>query len=112
MYGASWERVTVDTRIHPGPVLLAGVVLLTSVTGGEVTIYNGDDAESGTPVLRVEGIADESKPVMFPWPLRLERGLFVDVGSNVTEVLVAFVPAALDGSNPAYGGLPVEKLRV
>jgi len=108
MKGAGWERVTVDTLLYPNPVLLGGLVLLVSVTGGDVTLYDGQDAASGRVVGRFEGNAHISTPFLFPWPLRCELGLFVDVGSNVTEVLVLWAPAALDGSNPMYGGSPLE----
>ena len=111
MRGAGWERVTVDTLLYPNPTLLGGLVLLTSVTGGDVTLYDGQDAASGRVVGRFEGIADQSTPILFPWPLRCEGGLFVDIGSNVTEVLVLWVPAALDGSNPMYGGPPMVEQR-
>src|SRR3990167_562385 len=100
MRGLGWERVTVDTLLYPKPVLLGGLGLLVSVTGGDAPLYDGQDATAGRQILRAEGIADQSTPVIFPWPLRCEGGLYVDVGSNVTEVLVLWVPARPDGRNP------------
>ena len=92
MFGLGFERVTADNLIFPGPCLLGGLVLLVGATGGDVSLYHGNDALSGQLIGRFEGEADISLPVIFPWPLRCERGLYVDVGSNVTEVLIFYKP--------------------
>ena len=104
MFGLGFERVTADNLLFPGPCLLGGLVLLVSVTGGDVSLYNGNDAQSGALIGTFKGEANISEPIIFPWPLRCERGLYVDVGSNVTELLVFYKPARLDGSNPNYEG--------
>jgi hypothetical protein len=106
MYGLGWRRLTADAEVYPGPVLLAGVVLLASVAGGDVTIYDGADPTSGDKLFTLKADANISLPVVFPWPVRCEKGLYVDIGSNITEVTVFYVPAKLDGSNPMYGGPP------
>jgi hypothetical protein len=89
---ASFLRVTADQVVSTKPVLLYGVVILTSVTGGDATLYNGVDAGAGRHIIRLEGTANVSKPVNFPKGLLCDRGLFVDVGSNVTEVVVIYEP--------------------
>jgi hypothetical protein len=87
-WGVSYARTAADLVVSTDPTLLFGAVILTSVTGGDATIYDGRDASSGSKVITLEGIANQSTPVMFPQPVTLQSGLFVDVGSNVTEVLV------------------------
>lgn len=89
--GVGWTRLTASNVVWNGPVRLYGAVLLVSVAGGDVTLYDGVDAVSGRQVLRLEGTADESRPVMFSPPLVLDLGLYVAVGSNVTEVLVVWL---------------------
>lgn len=90
--GISWLTVTADTLVSTKPVWFYGAIILTSVTGGDATIYNGHDAAAGRKWARLEGIANESRPVIFPKPFLFDRGLYIDVGSDVTEVTVGFEP--------------------
>ena len=90
-----YKRVTASAIINEGVTWLYGLLLLTSVTGGDVTLYEGTDAVSGTPIARFEAIADETKPIVLPVPLRLERGLYVAVGANVTEVTLFWAPGGV-----------------
>jgi hypothetical protein len=86
--GPNYTRLTASQMVANETVLFWGAVILTSVTGGDATIYDGRDATSGEQLMRLEGIANQSTPVIFPFPLPLGRGLYVAVGSNVTEVTV------------------------
>lgn len=88
LWGLNYTRLTASIEIATEPVMLYGAVILTSVTGGDATIYDGRDATSGNTVIRLEGIANQSTPVMFPGPVTLHQGLYVAVGTNVSEVLV------------------------
>lgn len=87
-----WLRITADTVVSTEPVLLYGVIFLTSVTGGDVTIYNGQDAASGSQFARLEGTANVTNSFSPAKAILLDMGLFVDVGSNVTEVVVIYDP--------------------
>jgi len=95
--GIRWERLTASQILTNEPCLFYGAVILTSTTGGDATIYDGQDATSGKLVHTLEGIADQSTPVMWPKPLYFSRGLYVAVGSNVTEVTVGWEPATKKG---------------
>ncbi len=81
---------TADGGATPGPCLLNAVVLLASSAGGDVTLYEGQDATSGRKIATLKGAANVSLPVVFAHAPFLARGLYVDVGSNVTEVTVFF----------------------
>ena len=87
-----WTNITASEIIAEQPVLLHGVTLLTSADGGAATLYEGQDAASGRKIATIEGSANESRPVAFYPPLLCERGLYVAVGSNVTEVVVHWQP--------------------
>jgi len=89
--GKGYYRGTADALVHQGACLLYSVVVLVSVTGGDVTIYDGQDTTSGRRVARVEGIADVNTVVDFQGVV-LSRGLYVDVGSSVTEYTVVWKP--------------------
>lgn len=88
----AYDPVTADTILTNKPCLLFGLIVLASVAGGDVTIYDGQDAVAGRKVGRFEGPADESVPILFPHPIPLNNGLYVDVGSNITEVGIYWLP--------------------
>jgi len=87
-----WTNVTASEIIAEQPVLLHGVVVLASADGGAATLYEGQDTASGRKIATIEGSANESRPVAFYPPLLCERGLYVAVGSDVTEVVVHWTP--------------------
>jgi len=78
--------------VTPSPCKVYVAVILTSVTGGDATLYNGEEATSGKQVIRLEGIADQSTPVYFPGGVICLEGLYIDVGSDVTQVGVYYTP--------------------
>ena len=89
MKGYGWAYTTADYLVLDHPLILKGIVLLVSTTGGDVTLYEGGDTASGRLIGRFEAIADQSTPIDL-FGLRLERGLYVDIGSNVTSILVIY----------------------
>ena len=90
--GYAYSPVSADTLLTSEPAFLGGLVVLASVDGGDVTLYDGLDAGSGRLIGRFEGLANVSNPIIFPDAVPLDRGLFVDVGSNITEVLLLWRP--------------------
>lgn len=108
MFGYGYRWLTADEQVIEHPLLLKGIVLLVSTTGGDVTLYEGLGAAGSSLIGRFEGIADQSTPVDLHG-LFLERGLYVDIGSNVTGVLVIYkaIPSELIANPPAGGpGMP------
>jgi len=87
-----WTNVTASEIIAEQPVLLHGVVILAPDEGGTATFYEGQDAASGRKIVTIGGSSNLSWPVAFYPPLLCERGLYVAVGSNVTEVMVHWQP--------------------
>ena len=87
-----WTNVTGDTLITTSPGYLNGVVVLASVAGGDVTVYDGRDATNGRKVGTFKGAANISRPIIFTPSLLCENGVYVDVGSNITEALVLWCP--------------------
>ena len=88
--GIAFFNTTVDKLVTAHDCLLWGVVVLVSTTGGDVTFYAGRDATSGRKIMTVEGTANESRAIMFAKPLFCDGGLYVDIGSNVTEATVFY----------------------
>lgn len=93
---AAWQNMAVDRLVSRGPCVLHAVYLLTSTDGGDVTLYEGQDSASGDKIITVEGSADRTKVVHFSPALPCQRGLYVDVGSNVTEVMVHYSRKSLE----------------
>ncbi len=91
MFGYGYRWLTGDEQVIEHPLILKGIVILVSTTGGDVTLYEGLGTAGSSLIGRFEGIADQSTPIDLHG-LLLERGLYVDVGSNVTGVLVIYKP--------------------
>ncbi len=91
MRGHGYRYLTADEIVAEHPLILRGLVLLVSTTGGDVTLYDGLEAAGGRLIGRFEAIADQSTPIDL-FGLHVEHGLFVDIGSNVTSVLVVYDP--------------------
>jgi len=89
----AWTTTTVDTIITNAAAVLHGLVLLASADGGDVTLYDGTDPAGGRKIATFKGTAHKSKPIHFRPPLLCERGIYVDVGSSVNEVLIHWDPA-------------------
>jgi len=90
--GVGFTRITASRVINEGQTLLFGVLILVSVTGGSVSLYEGTDATSGRLIATVEGEANITHQFVFSTPLYLDRGLYVSVGSNVSEATIIWLP--------------------
>lgn len=88
-----FARLTADAVLANGPVWFAGAKITSDGAGiADVTFHDGVNA-SGPQLYTDKVTLGESGDRFLPWPVYLERGLFVDVGSNVEEVFVLFRPA-------------------
>lgn len=93
---AGWIYLTSDAVVTTRPCLLHSVTVRASASGGIVSLYEGRDASSGRIVDVVAGAATVSTQIVYPTPLLLARGLFVDFGSNVTSAQVSYTPLGSD----------------
>lgn len=80
--------VTEDRLVSADRFELWGFVLVTSTDGGSITLYNQRSAEAADTMGTYKALANSPLSVMFPRGVSCERGLYVDVGSNVTGVLI------------------------
>jgi len=90
MMGVQYTRTAADALVERDPVILYAAVLLVGTTGGDVALYNGHDATNGVLVATLKGTANVSNPVQFGPGVLLRNGLYIDVGSNVTEICVVW----------------------
>jgi len=85
-----WFRTTVDGCLSNSKTLVAAVVITPHNSKyGTVTLYNGDSASDPHVILLQSGTT-ESKVINFDPPLFLDRGLYIDVGGDVDDVLIQF----------------------
>jgi hypothetical protein len=87
-------NIAVDTLVSRDPGTLHGFVISASVSGGDATFYDGTSTAAGRKILKAKGLANISYDVNFRVPLYCPRGLYVDIGSNIDEVLVLWEPLA------------------
>lgn len=95
--GSGFTRLTVDGIVNEGQTLLFGIHIEASTAGGDVTIYEGMDSQSGR-ILGVfkENLNNHEVKNIIP-PVFLDRGLYVDIGSNVTAVTLFWLPVRDEG---------------
>lgn len=90
---SSPTRISADTLINHGSTLLTGVSFDVSVAGGQVDLYDGNDANSGSLKLRLTGTTNSPNSFTPASPILFDRGLYVDLGSNVTAVTILWTSA-------------------
>jgi len=90
MEGSRFDRFTTDRCLSKTQTLLEAVIV-TPHDGkyGTVTLYNGEST-SDPQVLLLQSGTTESKVIKFDPPLFLDKGLFIDVGGDVDDVLVQY----------------------
>lgn len=87
---SGFTHTTVDKIITTRPCLLFSVTLTATGAGvADVSIYEGQDASSGRLVVTLKVAASSTVQTRFNG-LVAERGLYVDVGSNVASLTVEY----------------------
>lgn len=80
-----------DQVVSRSPGFLGCVILTSDGSGAaSVALYDGVGTKDD-PLLTVKCPDGETKVINFSPALILHKGLYLDVGSNVTEVLVEIV---------------------
>lgn len=86
--GLNYTNVSEDLCVCNEPTLLWGFVAGGRDDGWQFKIYDGRDATSGRLVCWIKGAKEVSIPAMFPKPIVLPLGLFVDLLEDAEDVLV------------------------
>lgn len=87
------DETSVDKKVSNLPCFLSAAHL-TAGSGGAATaiIRDGHDT-TGEAKIHLAALTSATDPRFFSPPIYFKRGLYVDVASNVTSVLVHFLPA-------------------
>ena len=87
---AAWQRITADTFITRGPILLYGVVLSSDNVGAaDAALYEGRNT-SGRLLFTMRAPQTQTTSVIWATPIHLADGLYIDVGSNVGDVFILY----------------------
>ena len=89
---SGYTRLTASGMIMSGPMALHGLVVKASAANAQTTVYDAQNEDANAIVIIVEGPANQSTPIDFSRPPLLSRGCYVNLGSNVEEVLVLWEP--------------------
>ena len=84
----NFKYVESDAIICTNAAYFHGLIMDASTDGGDVTIYEGQDAKSGRKLAKFQDWASSNRPFNMPHCVYCQRGIFVDIGDNVTGVTV------------------------
>jgi len=85
-----WIRTTVDVCLSKSRTHIAAVIITPHNNKyGTITLYNGTSSSDPQAILLQTGTT-ESRIFNFNPPLTLDRGLYIDVGGDVDDVLVQY----------------------
>jgi len=87
-----WQRIEADALLCRGPVLFYGAIL-SAAAAVTVTFYDGVNI-AGRRLFGLETSAavQVCVPALFPVPIPLEDGLYVDVSAAPDDLLVIYAP--------------------
>ena len=95
----SWAWVTADRLLSTGPCELLFAYLVVSAASTDTHLYDGANT-SGDKIVTLEAAAATGHPFKPKEPLYCRRGLYVDIGTNVTGVLVQWRELPRRGAEP------------
>lgn len=87
-----YMRVTADSLICPEPCFLVSVCLVANATGASTAVIRDGHNTGGEAVIDLAALTSSKDNRSYNPPLFFKKGLYVDVGSNVTSVLVQYLP--------------------
>lgn len=92
MSDPAFSTFSTDRLVFEGKTYLNAVLLRASVDGGDITLYEGMDPTSGRKFCTFLGLSGRTLNWHFSPAIPFDRGLYVDIGSNITEVTIVATP--------------------
>jgi hypothetical protein len=83
----SWAWVTGDRKLTDRECELVAAYLVVSAASTDSHLYNGIDT-NGDKIVTLEAAVATTQPFEPPVPIYCSKGIFVDVGTSVTGILV------------------------
>jgi len=90
MQGFTWRRITTSGLISSSHVCVGELILTDDGVGNaDITLYDGENTNE-PEIITVRAMQYHTKDIVFQPYLVTERGLYIDLGSNVNEVLILY----------------------
>ena len=87
------DRTAVDKKVCNRPCFLYAAHLVAGSGGAATAVIRDGHDTGGETVVDLAALTSSNDPRKFDPPIYFKKGLYVDVGSNVTSVLVHFMPS-------------------
>ena len=86
----TWERITFDRVLSTSPVFISNIIVTPDAQAqADITLYDGES--TGDPqIITVKSGTGITKNIHLNPALQTQRGLYIDIGSNVEEALVCY----------------------
>ncbi|GAI17101.1 unnamed protein product [marine sediment metagenome] len=88
---ANWIRVTKSQIINDRAEVLYGIQVYSLATGDTLVVHDGQNA-SAPVVFTIDVPAGKSKNLIISRGILLVHGLYVALGTNITEATIASLP--------------------
>ncbi len=85
------EETSVDKKFSNGPCFLSAAHLTASSGGAATAIIRDGHDITGEAKIYLSALTSATDPRFFNPPIYFKKGLYVDVGLNVTSVMVHFL---------------------
>lgn len=83
-------RVTADSLISPEPCFVLSAELVSSAAGVSTAALRDGHNTDADILVDLAALASAADPRSWTPPIYFQKGLFVDIGANVTAVLVRY----------------------
>lgn len=85
----TWERRTTDGVICTAPSMVGSIIVTPdgAQNVADLTLHDGESAQD-PQILQIRSSAGTNKVINFTPYLETKRGLYLDITSNVAEVLI------------------------
>ncbi|MBS3920022.1 MAG: hypothetical protein KG012_14180 [Deltaproteobacteria bacterium] len=89
--GVAYRRITGDSLVSPSPCFLFSVELVANAVGAATAVLRDGSDANAEAVIDLAALTSSVDIRGYNPPLFFKRGLFVDVKSNVTAVLLRYL---------------------
>ena len=88
----AWEVMVVDTLVSSRPAFIFALWISSEGTAeADAIVYDGQNASS-LKLIHLDTVDESMAQLKFNPPLFFQKGIYVDVGSNVAQIGIQYLP--------------------